>query len=176
MIMMTLPSCIRGAAISSSGSRNTDHTMAQKFEVEGLAELDEALKELPKATARNVLLRVLKAEAQPIADAGQANAPRRTGGLAISYTVTTKLSGRQKSQNVKESDVEVYVGPTPHPKSIQTEFGNAHQAPQPHLRPAWDQNVMKVLDNIRDRLAAEIEKARARLARKAELLARKMAA
>lgn len=143
----------------------------QSFEVEGLKELDQALIELPKATARAVLVRTLKKEGQVIADAGQALAPRLTGGLAASYTVGQKLSRRQKSQNVKESDVEVYVGPTPHSKSIQTEFGNVHQAAEPHLRPAWDGNWRKVLDGIRDRLTEEIEAARVRLAKKAERLA-----
>ncbi len=149
--------------------------MASKlFKIEGLAELDDALTELPKATARAVLVRVLKKEGQVIADAESALAPRLTGKLALSPTVTQSLSRRQKSQLVKESDVEVYVGPTPHPKSVQTEFGNAHQAAQPHLRPAFDGNVMKVLDGIRDRLAEEIEKTRARIAKKAERDAAKM--
>jgi hypothetical protein len=143
----------------------------QTFAVEGLKELDDALVELPKATARAVLVRTLKKEGQVIADAGEALAPRLTGGLAASYTVGQKLSRRQKSQNVKGSDVEVYVGPTPQPKSVQTEFGNAHQAAEPHLRPAWDGNVMKVLDGITARLSEEIEKARARLAKKAERMA-----
>lgn len=144
------------------------------FKLEGLKELDEALSELPKATARNVLLRTLKEQGQPIADAGEANAPRLTGKLADSYTVGTKLSRRQKKQTKKESHVEVYIGPTPHPKSIQTEFGNAHQAPHPHLRPAWDSNVMRVLDGIKKSLADQIEKARARLARKAAREAAKL--
>lgn len=144
------------------------------FRVEGLADLDRALTELPKATARNVLLRTLKEQGQPIADAGEANAPRLSGKLADSYTVGTKLSRRQKKQNKKESMVEVYIGPTPHPKSVQTEFGNVHQAAHPHLRPAWDGNVMKVLDGIKKSLAEQIEKARARLARKAAREAAKM--
>lgn len=148
----------------------------QLFKIEGLAELDEALKELPKATARNVLLRTLTKEAQPIASAGEAFAPRLTGQLAQSYTVGTKLSRRQKKQNRKESMVEVYVGPTPHPKSVQTEFGNAHQAAEPHLRPAWDGNVMKVLDGIKNTLAAEIDKAVSRLAKKAARIAAKIKA
>lgn len=149
--------------------------MKQKFKVEGLAELDEALTELPKSTARAVLVRVLKKEGQPIADAESAFAPRgKTGKLAASPVVSQTLTRRQKQQNQKESDVEVYIGPTAHPKSIQTEFGNAHQAPHPHLRPAWDGNVMKVLDGITARLTEEIEKARARLARKAEREAAKM--
>lgn len=146
----------------------------QTFKIEGLKELEEALRELPKATARNVLVRTLTKEAQPIAHDGQSRAPKLTGGLAASYTVGTKLSRRQKSQHKKESPVEVFVGPSPHPKSIQTEFGNAHQAAKPHLRPAWDANAKGVFDGIKDRLAEEIEKARKRLARKAEKLAAQM--
>ena len=144
------------------------------FKLEGLKALDDALSELPKATARNVLLRTLKEQGQPIADAGEANAPRLSGKLADSYTVSTKLSRRQKGLHKKESMVEVFVGPTPHPKSVQTEFGNSHQAPHPHLRPAWDANVMRVLEGVKNSLADEIEKARARLARKAAREAAKM--
>ncbi|MET4174783.1 HK97 gp10 family phage protein [Bradyrhizobium sp. LA6.1] len=148
----------------------------QTFKIEGLAELDEALTELPKATARNVMARVLKEQGQPIRDTGERLAPRRKGGLKASYTIGTKLSRRQKSLNRKESDVEVYIGPGPAAKSVQTEFGNAHQAAHPHLRPAFDGNVMKVLNGIKDSLAVEIEKARARLAKKAAKLAAKIAA
>lgn len=148
----------------------------ETFKLEGLAELDEALTELPKATARNVLLRVLKEQGKPIRDAGERNAPRLKGGLKQSYTVSTKLSRRQKSLNKKESMVEIYIGPGPAPKGVQTEFGNAHQAAHPHLRPAFDANVMGVLKKIAENLADEIEKARKRLAKKAERLAAKIAA
>ena len=146
------------------------------FKLEGLAELDEALKEMPKATARNVLLRTLKEQGEPIRADGELNAPKDKGGLKQSYTVSTKLSRRQKKLNKKESMVEVYIGPGPAAKGVQTEFGNAHQAPQPHLRPAFDGNVQKVLNGIKNTLAEQIEKARARLARKAERLAAKLAA
>lgn len=148
----------------------------QTFKIEGLADLDKALSELPKATARNVLLRTLKEQGQPIRDAGERQAPRDEGGLQQSYTVGTKLSKRQKSQNKKESMVEVYIGPGPHAKGVQTEFGNAHQAAQPHLRPAFDGNVQKVLNGIKNSLAEQIEKARHRLAKKAARIAAKIAA
>jgi hypothetical protein len=146
----------------------------QLLRLDGLADLDRVLTELPKATARNVLLRTLKEQGQPIADDGEANAPKLTGGLAQSYTVGTKLSRRQKKASKKESMVEVYIGPTAHPKSVQTEFGNAHQAPEPHLRPAWDANVGRVLDGIKNALAEQIDKAIARLARKAAREAAKL--
>ena len=148
--------------------------MRTTFSVEGLAELEGALGELPRATARNVLVRTLREQAEVVAEAGEANAPRLSGKLADSYTVGTKLSRRQKSKHKKESDVEVFVGPTPHPKSVQTEFGNAHQAAHPHLRPAWDSTHRQVLDGITDTLRKEVEKARARLARKAERMAAQM--
>lgn len=148
----------------------------QTFKIEGLAELDEALSELPKATARNVLLRTLKEQGEPIRADGETNAPRDKGGLKQSYAVSTKLSTRQKKLNKKESDVEVYIGPGPAAKGVQTEFGNAHQAPHPHLRPAFDGNVQRVLNGIKNELATQIDKAVQRLARKAERLAAKIAA
>lgn len=146
----------------------------QTFKIEGLAELDEALSELSKATARNVLLRTLKEQGEPIREEGERNAPKDKGGLKASYTVGTKLSRRQKSQNKKESAVEVYIGPGPAAKGVQTEFGNAHQAPHPHLRPAFDSNVSRVLNGIKNDLADQIEKARERLARKAAKILAKM--
>jgi len=146
----------------------------QTFRIEGLAALDEALTELPKATARNVLLRTLKEQGKPIRDDGERNAPRDKGGLQASYTIGTKLNRRQKSLNTKESMVEVYIGPGPSAKSIITEFGSAHQAAHPHLRPAFDSNVQKVLDGIKNELADQIEKTRARLARNAARILAKM--
>lgn len=151
----------------------------QFFKVEGLKEAEDALvafaEEYSPRKAKPLLTRTLKKEGQVIADAGEALAPRLSGELAQSYTVGTKLSRRQKKMNRQESDVEVYVGPTPHAKSVQTEFGNAHQAAEPHLRPAWDGNVMKVLAGIKDRLIEEIEKTRKRLVKKAEREAAKLA-
>ena len=144
-----------------------------RVRVEGLKELQDALADFPKATSRNVLLRTLKQQAAPIASAGESYAPKLTGRLARSYSVSTKLSRSQRRKFPKESPVEVYVGPAPSAKSIQTEFGNSHQAAEPHLRPAWDGNVQRVLSGIRQALAREIEKAAARLARKAARAAAK---
>ncbi len=149
---------------------------ALSFKIEGLQELDAALAELPKATAKNVALRVLKKNAEPIRDAGEAMAPFKTGALQESYSISTKLSRVTKGKSPKESPVEVYVGPASwaQKQGVQTEFGNSHQAPQPHLRPAWDGSVQLVLDNIAKDLGLEIEKARQRVARKAEREAAKM--
>lgn len=148
----------------------------QSFKIEGLSDLDRALSELPKATARNVLLRTLKEHGEPIRADGEANAPKGEQGSAETYTVSTKLTKRQRKQHKKESHVEVYIGPGADPAMLQQEFGNAHHGPQPHLRPAWDSNVQRVLQGITKSLADQIEKARKRLARKAEREAAKMRA
>lgn len=142
----------------------------QMFKVEGLSELDDALSELPKAVAKDVLVQVLTEQGKPIKEDGQRLAPRLSGRLANSYTISQKLSRRQKSLNRKQSAVEVYIGPGAMAENIQTEFGNAHQAAQPHLRPAWDANARLVLDGIAASLADKIEKARYRLAKRGEAI------
>ncbi|WP_027488470.1 HK97-gp10 family putative phage morphogenesis protein [Allorhizobium undicola] len=137
------------------------------IKVEGLRELQAALAELPKATGRRVALRALTKAATPIADAGRANAPERKGYLKKSYGVGTKLTRRQRKVSKKESQFEVYAGPGGDPAGVQTEFGNEHQAAEPHLRPAWDANKDRALETIKEELWTEIEKAAQRLARKA---------
>lgn len=147
----------------------------QSFKIEGLKELQDALRELPKATEKNVLKRVLVKAAEPIRADAEANAPKgETLTLSTSHTVGTKLSRRQKSKHKKESAVEVFVGPAPSPKSITQEFGAAHHGAQPFMRPAWDANKRSAFDSIKTDLAEETEKARKRLARRAARLAAKM--
>jgi len=148
--------------------------MATRVRVEGLKELDKALSQLKVSTAKGVARRVLKMAAEPIAEAGRSNAPLGpTGNLKASYGVGTKLTRRQSKLHKKQSPVEVFAGPND-PAAIQTEFGNEHQAAEPHLRPAWDANKDKALEIIATELGDEIDKAAQRAARRAERLARKM--
>lgn len=150
--------------------------MRIRVKVEGFRELDKALQQLKTATAKGVARRVLMKAGEPIAEAGRANAPLGpTGNLKASYGVGTKLTRRQSKLHKKESPVEVFVGPND-PAAIQTEFGNEHQAAEPHLRPAWDENKDRALEIISEELGTEIEKATARAAKRAARLARKMGA
>jgi len=66
--------------------------MSFRVSVSGLRELDAALGELPKATAKAVLKRVLIKAGQPVADAASAMAPKDTGELAASIQVGSKIS------------------------------------------------------------------------------------
>jgi len=146
--------------------------------VEGLSELDFALGELPKAVAQGVLRRVGLAALAPFVEDVRASAPvdedpastpgRAPGTLRDSYHTGTKLNKSQARTARREgkSFVEVYAG-TNDPAGVQTEFGNAHQAAQPHARPAWDGAQRQVLESVKEGLGTEIEKSRERLARRA---------
>jgi HK97 gp10 family phage protein len=129
--------------------------MAVKVEVEGLRELDEALGQLTKATARNVLRRVLRKAGQPIADAARGKVPVDTGKLRDSIIVGTKLANtqdagkaafaatmraggtRQEAQSALRGAakaakgeapfVEMFVGPDNRPQAHLIEFGTGER-------------------------------------------------
>jgi HK97 gp10 family phage protein len=148
--------------------------MASEVTIEGLADLERALAELPKATARSVLQRTLKKRAEPVREAWQAKAPKLTGHYERSIIVgpSSKLTSRQKRDAKREGKyfAEIHIG-TSDPAGQQDEFGNSHQAAQPSARPAWEATKDGVLEGIGKDLGEEIEKAAARLARKAARLA-----
>lgn len=140
-----------------------------KFTIEGLDELQAALRALPDSTAKNVLRRVGKQALQPIADAAAQMAPVDDGTLRAGIHVGTKLSRKQKSRHSKlgTDDVEVFAGSAPLPQAHLQEFGSVNNAAQPFLRPAWDSGKSTVVETISGLLWAEIQKSAARLARKA---------
>ena len=67
--------------------------MSVTVRVDGLAALDRALGMLPRATARNVLVRTLKKAGEPIAEDARSNADRsaRTGNLRDSIAVSARV-------------------------------------------------------------------------------------
>lgn len=137
--------------------------------VEGLDALKTALRELPDATARNVLRRVAKQVLQPVADRAESLAPIQVGRLKRSIVVSDKLSRRQKSQfqRTDPNDVMMHVGAGALAQAHMMEFGTQDITPRPFLRPAWDSQKDAVLEEIKAKLWAEIEKAAKRLERKA---------
>lgn len=142
--------------------------------MEGLADLERALMELPRATSKATLRRVLKKAAAPVEAAMVAKAPRLTGALQISIRSGTKLTKRQQRFAKKEgkSSSEIYVG-TADPAGIPQEFGWSEGAAHPFARPAWEETQDGALVTIATELGGEIEKSRARLAAKAARLAAK---
>jgi len=68
--------------------------MKTTVKVQGLAELDNALSELPKATQRAVLVRVLKQAGEPMRAMAEQKAPRDTGALADSIVLTARMKNK----------------------------------------------------------------------------------
>jgi HK97 gp10 family phage protein len=142
--------------------------------VEGLKEVQAALRELPNATAKNVMKRVLLRRAQPVADVAKGLVRVFEGHLQHSINVSTNLTRRQKARHrkVDRDDVEVFVGPGTDPAAHLNEFGSSHQTAHPFMRPAWDQTKDDLLEGVAADMWEEIERAAARLARKTARLAR----
>lgn len=172
-------------------------------QVEGLKELEASLSDLPKTVARNTLRRALRKAAQPIHDLARSNAPydpdRKQGThLRDSIFILAKVrnltglkefgetlhGGGTREEAVSalrtarreagggESRAEVSVG-TSAPHAHLVEFGTVKMSAEPFLRPAWDATKDQALALISTELATEIEKTRARAARKAARLAAK---
>lgn len=166
--------------------------MATKVMVQGFKELDDALRELPRATERNTLRRAAIAALKPFLAAVKAKAPvdenventpeRPPGTLKNSYHIGTRLNKTQARsvRKLGKSGVEVYAG-TSDPLGVPTEFGTAPRTirkgpragqstgavpAQPHARPAWDETSSKVVVELKEELGKEIAKAAKRLAKK----------
>lgn len=147
--------------------------MKPTIKTEGFREMDAALGEFSKATARNILTRAGLKALEPVAATAKAKAHRLTGKLQDSIDVSTRLGKRQKRLNRQPSTVEVYAGPTasdgenPPPQGVWEEFGTEDHPPHAFLRPAWDGNQTEVLETVKEELAGELDKATARAQRKA---------
>lgn len=171
----------------------------QTLKIEGLKELEQALMELPKATGRNVVARALTKAGKPIVDAAKAKAPEDTGALrqsiqiivrkrmrnpSLVYAVIGPAMGEYRQLKTPVAYVRGWranagvkrtyqVGGTPGVYGLFVEFGTIDTPAHPFMRPAWQANGGVALEIIQTELANEIEKARARLARKATRLAAK---
>lgn len=142
--------------------------MSVKVRIDGLRDLRDGLNQLTKATAKNVMRRVLKKRAQPIANHAESLAPVEHGTLKQSVVVGTQLSRRQKRYQKREhkDEVFVFVGPGPLKQATLQEFGTVNHDPQPYMRPAWDANKNRVLSDIKQDMAIEVNKSIARRQRR----------
>lgn len=137
--------------------------------VEGFKELDDALAQLPKATRRNVIGRVMKTVLTPMLEAAKQNVPVRTGKLRESLAITAKRHRGVKKVN----EVERYLATQGAPHAHLQEFGTVDMAANPYMRPAWDAGAPKAAQDLQDEMWKEITKATERARRKAERMARK---
>ena len=158
------------------------------MEVKGLRELELALAELPKATARNTLVRAGKEALKPFLEDVKAMAPvdepgqtpeRPPGTYRDSWIISTRLNRNQArfARREGKSFAEVYAG-TNDPLGVPLEFGTVERVQsatgretgritaKPHGRPAWDGAHSQVLSDLGGILFGEIQKSAERLARK----------
>lgn len=149
-------------------------TLKTKLKVEGLRELDQALgQDLTASAGKGVLRRVGRMALAPFDAAWRPKVRVDTGALRDSGGVGSKLSRRQRGLHKRQSTVEVFAGPGPLTQAIQEEFGNEDQAPHPAVRTAWEQTKDQALDIVKGELRGEIDKARARAAKRTARLAMK---
>lgn len=162
-------------------------------EVLGFKEMEEALKELPKATAKNCIRRALSAAAIPIADNAQqlirvkrvspaivvtkikftsGDAGKQAFAAAMAAGATRGEAGEAAHQANKEAGDDanitsgvLSIGPTLR-AFYGFEFGTVKQSPKPFMRPAWDAHKMQALEIIKTELQDQIEKARVRIVKK----------
>src|SRR5690625_171258 len=122
--------------------------MEVKVRVLGLSQLEHGLSELPRATGKSVLRRVLRQRGEPIAERARNLAPVDEGVLKDSIGISTKLSRSQRRKRRKRAAVEMFVGPGGHPQAITQEFGTFFHPPQPFMRPAWAAEKGSILEDL----------------------------
>lgn len=164
--------------------------MKIRVKVDGLKEIQRAMEELPRATQKNVMKRVLMARAKPIAAMADNLVPVDRGVLQRSIKVfarsgsqgkaafakamrsgaTRKQAGQaaRDANSAASTQQVVYVSTTKKlPHAHMQEFGTEKMAPNPFMRPAWDKHEPELLKGLAGDMWAEIKKAVARRARKA---------
>ena len=143
-----------------------------KIQLDGFKELDAALSQLKRSTAKGVLRRVGRAALEPVRARAAALAPEDTGLLEDRVIISSRQQAAKARRRKPEgpNEVQLYMGPARGAAAIRgqmQEFGTANQPPQPFMRPAWDGGKMDVLKAIGRDLGSEIEKTAKRVAKRA---------
>lgn len=152
-----------------------------KVSLSGWKELEKALaEELPKATARNAMVRAASDAMEPIKTRMAQLAPfdpndRDGDGNHLRDTMRTQPAKAKLARAMgtdRSSGVVVLTGPAPVGKRARAnagwqERGTVKMAANPYARPAGDAAGPEVIENLKEALAARIEAAKARIARKA---------
>lgn len=126
------------------------------IKVEGLAELQRRMHELPQKLARSGLRSATNAGIQVIKKEAQAMAPEDTGRLKKAIFV--KRSKSESSMTKEVFMVAVRVGRKAQQKAqdayywFMQEFGTQKQAAQPFMRPAFESKKQEAFEKFREKL------------------------
>lgn len=176
-------------------------SIKSSIKMEGLKELEDALLELPKSVQGNVLKRAVSTAAADFADHASRLAPKDKGKLATEIKVgkakvvtpgaaafaaamkenATRAEAAQAARAANRAaggrgrSAVTSVGPTQRAfYGLFQEFGTAHHAAKPFMRPTWDALKSSMLDTMADVLRTKIAEAAARAAKRAARLAAKI--
>lgn len=143
--------------------------MTVQVDVKGLKELEQALMELPRSTAKGTVRRAAKKALQPMADKAASIAPDdpATGSEDLHRSIEVSHRTTWKAQKAGRDEVKMFMGPNPkkmkrYASALVNEFGSFKMSAQPYMRPAWDAEAMPTLDRLKDALWAEVKKSVAR--------------
>lgn len=154
--------------------------------VTGLDGIAKALGEMRKSTARGVMQRVMKEEAEPIAAMARSLVPVRSGQLRDAIVVTTKrprgqktaaarafasagggIAGRAAAKAAGATPATAFVAITRRaPHAHLVEFGSRNNAPSGFMRRAFDAGKRGAIKNTGVKVWAEIRKTNARIAKR----------
>ncbi len=152
-----------------------------KVRLSGWAELEKALaEELPKATARNALTRAGMQAMEPIRTRMAELAPydpndRDEDGKHLKDTMRSQAAKAKLARRMgtaRNAGVIILTGPAPVGKRARQnagwqERGTVKMAANAYARPAIDGQSEAVMARVKQALAEQIDKAKARIAKKA---------
>lgn len=153
--------------------------MSVRLKIEGAGDIERALAEMARGTAKGVMRRAMKKALKPVQEDADVS--------PFIIAVTSKLSKRQYAEaraDRARDRLTLYVGPVQEdgsaaPHAHLYEFGTGPRfhkdtgkyvgamLADPFMRPAWDANRDQVLAILKKEVWAEIEKTVERARRKA---------
>lgn len=112
----------------------------------GFREASRQLNNMTKAAARGVGRRSLQVPAGILRDGMKQRVSKLTGATEESIEITKERAQKGRPQvSVTAADIA----------SVQLEFGNEHQAPEPFARPAYDAERGRMFDEFGKALKSE---------------------
>jgi hypothetical protein len=151
--------------------------MVGRVKLSGFKELEASLGELSRAAGSAVLRRAGLKAMKPMADLASTLAPDDDTTPPVDLHTSIGVSTRARvgrgglTDGEKGNRANIHMGPAfdleRYPRAVVMEFGSFKDAPQPYMRPAFDQGAAGVLDRLKPLIRAEIDKAVARAARRA---------
>lgn len=156
--------------------------MASEMKVEGLSELVEKMRELPKNIARNALRAGVYAGAKVVQEDAKRRAPVYTGPISAGHPPAGTLKRSIIMKQIREESgpqQQVFYVMVRYGKKYRkqgkkgnlsqdayywrfVEFGTASQPAHPFMRPAFESTKMQAVEAIAAKLGERIEEAAAK--------------